>query len=57
MTENDRRLIARAEGMSWQDWDNIADMEDMADSDDARRKLHSMAVSGYHKEEAKAGMI
>jgi len=45
----------------WQEikdrWPLVADMEEQAESAEARQMLHSIAVAGYHREEASAGMI
>lgn len=57
MTTKDRALVKRASALSWHDWPLVADVEEQAESAEARRMLHSIAVAGYHREEASAGMI
>lgn len=57
MTEKDKELIARARAMHWSEWSKVADMAGEAESDEARVILNGIAVAGYHREEAKAGMI
>ena len=57
MTTKDRALVKRASALSWHDWPLVADMEEQAESAEARQMLHSIAVAGYHREEASAGMI
>ena len=57
MTEKDKELIARAKAMHWSEWSKVADMAGEAESDEARVILDGIAASGYHREEAKSGMI
>ena len=57
MTMKDRELVKRARALSWHDWPLVADMEEQAESAEARQMLHSIVVAGYHREEASAGMI
>lgn len=57
MTENDRTLIARARELDYTDWYLAMDMEERADTEEARRVLHSIGVRLYHTEEAAVGNI
>ena len=52
MTEKDKRLISKAKKSYWTEID-----ESLADSEEARKILHNIAVSGFHREEALAGII
>ena len=53
----DRELVKRARALSWIDWPLVAEMEEQAESAEARQMLHSIVVAGYHREEASAGII
>ena len=52
MTDRDKALIEKAKRSYWADID-----EDAADTEEARKILHRMAVDGYHYEEYQAGML
>lgn len=52
MTEKDKALIEKAKRSYW------AEIEpDEADTEEARKILHRIAVDGYHREEYQAGLL
>lgn len=58
MTENDKSLVAEArQMMHTHDWAEVAELEEKAETKTARKKIHSIVVRLYHKEEARCGML
>lgn len=55
MTENDLLLIKLA--FEADEWNEISDLENQAESDQAKRILHDRKVRLYDKEEAFAGLF
>ena len=60
MTEKDKALIEEAKQIEkrdgWAYWE-IWPLEEQAESKEAKRFLHNMATTLYHREEAAEGMI
>lgn len=54
MTEQDKQLIERAKGLGW---DQIEDLKEKAESDEAKQELHWMSNHAYHNEEFSAGLL
>lgn len=52
LTEHDKALIDQARQMLWEDID-----EDAAETEEGRKALHDIAVSKYHYDEYKAGIL
>ena len=52
MTEKDKALVEKAKHQRWEDID-----EDAAETEEGRTELHRIAVSKYHYDEYKAGML
>lgn len=58
MSEKDLRLIKQAfEYFDGSDWNRIKELEDQAESDQAKRTLHVRKMDLYHKEEQSAGVF
>lgn len=55
MTENDKSLVTEARQMH--DWAEVVELEEKAETKTARKIIHRIAVSLYHKEEARCGML
>jgi hypothetical protein len=56
-TPKDWDRIAEAEKLRYIDWGRAADLEDEAESEYARRVIHSIRTYLYHMEEASAGLL
>ena len=57
MTENDLLLTKQAyEYFDGSDWIQIKELEDQAESEEAKQILHDRKVYLYHKEEQFAGL-
>ena len=57
MTENDLLLTKQAyEYVDGSDWIQIKELEDQAESEEAKQILHDRKVYLYHKEEQFAGL-
>lgn len=52
LTEHDKALIEQARQMRWEDID-----EDAAETEEGRAELHRIAISKYHYDEYKAGIL
>ncbi len=52
LTEHDKALIEQARHQRWEDID-----EDAAETEEGRKALHDIAVSKYHYDEYKSGML
>lgn len=58
MTENDKTLLQEAMRMEHTSgWAEVAELEEKAEAKTARKKIHSIVVRLYHKEEARCGML
>jgi len=57
MTENDKKLIAKANKTSYIDWYLVDKMREQADSEEAKRILADISKHLYHREEASAGLL
>lgn len=57
MTDNDKKLIEQARECSPQEWGKVADMEDRADTCEARLELKSIRCALYHREEYLGGCL
>lgn len=57
MTEHDIELIAKARELPYTEWYLAHSYEKLADTDEAREELHTIAMSLYHLEEYHAGML
>lgn len=57
MTEKDKELIEKASKMHYTEWSEVSDMEEQAESEEAKAKLHSIATTLYHREEYHAGLL
>lgn len=60
MTEKDKSLIDEAFSIRCNDMYNfgaVAELVNRAESQEAKRTLHGMAVAMYHAEEAAAGLL
>jgi hypothetical protein len=55
MTENDKSLISQAK--SCREWQDAANIEDQADSKEAKRLIHNYTMRLYHAEEYAAGIL
>lgn len=51
MTVNDEKLIRKASLIHWSVWSEIDELIAKADSDEAKKKLKSIQVSKYRREE------
>ena len=56
-TPKDWERIEEAKKLHYIDWGRAADLEDEAESEYARRVIHSIRTYLYHMEEASAGML
>lgn len=54
MNTNDKNLVEQAKRLRWED---AADLEDKAESTEAKQEIHKIVMRGYHNSEAKCGMI
>lgn len=54
MTEKDKELIARAKALHWSEWHLVADMEEQADTEEARAILHDIRRDNCVKEKNSA---
>ncbi len=58
MTEKDILLIKKAfEYFDGSDWIHISELEDQAESDQAKQVLHNRKMDLYRKEEGFAGLL
>lgn len=57
MTEQDKKLIAKAEALPYTEWDSIAILKEECESEEAREQLHSIMVSKYHRDEYLHGCL
>lgn len=57
MTEKDKRLIEEARNVSYTEWYLVGDMMKEADTEEAKKILHSIESSKYHTEEYYAGCL
>lgn len=57
MTKKDLELIERAKNIPYTRWYDIEDLENEADTEEAREQLRSIATSKYHTEEYYAGCL
>ena len=57
MTENDKRLIKKAESMPYRDWDLVDKLAELAETPDGKKRLHEIASFKYHKEEFYSGLL
>lgn len=55
MTENDKRIVDMAR--SARSLEEVFGMEDLAETEEARRAVHDIAVRLYHEEEYAADML
>lgn len=55
MTEKDKELIKKARQTYYIDWHKVREMEEQADTEEAREILHSITRLLYLKEEYYAG--
>lgn len=57
MTEKDLRLIKKAfEYFDGSEWIHISDLEEQAETEEAKQILHDRKIHLYRKEEAFAGL-
>ena len=57
MTENDKKLIAKAEGIHYKNWDLIDELAEQAETQECKDRLHKIASFKYHKEEYHSGLL
>lgn len=57
MTENDKKLIARAEALHYTEWYAVTPLIRQAETDEARDILHTIQTTGNHLEEYHAGLL
>ena len=58
MTQNDKSLVAEARRIyKTGHWSSVSALEDKAETETARKMIHSIAVRMYHNEEAACGII
>lgn len=57
MTDKDKKLIEKARRTHYIDWHLVCDMEEQADTEEAREILHRIACSLYHREEYYVGLL
>ncbi len=57
MTEKDLELIERAKNIPYTRWYDIEELENEADTEEARKQLHSIMSTKYHTEEYYAGCL
>lgn len=57
MTAKDIVLIEEANRYSYTEWYKVCELEEQAESEEARKKLHNISTSLYHTEEYYAGML
>lgn len=57
LTDKDKKLIERAKRVGIFDWDQVQIMETQADTEEARRRLHDIAMELHHAEEYMAGCL
>lgn len=57
MNEKDKALIEKARATSYTDWNNISELIEQAESENAKELLHSIQSSKYHTEEYYAGIL
>lgn len=57
MTAKDITLIEEAKKYSYIDWYKVCDLEEQAESEEAREKLHNISTSLYHTDEYYAGLL
>ena len=51
MTENDRKLIEKAQSMHYTEWYMADELAEQADTPEARREIHLISQRLYHTEE------
>lgn len=57
MTAKDIALIEEANSYSYTEWYKVWELEEQAESEEAREKLHNISTSLYHTEEYYAGLL
>lgn len=57
MTENDKKLIAKAEGIHYKNWDLIDELAEQAETQECKDRLLKIASFKYHKEEYHSGLL
>jgi len=57
MTRKDEELIERAWHTHYQDWGDIFELREQAETEEAKERLHSIACSKYHMDEYHSGII
>jgi hypothetical protein len=57
LSEEDQDLLFEADQVHYTDWPKVAGMEDEAESEEAKKYLHDLAVSLYRQEEASCGCL
>lgn len=57
MTDKDRKLIAEAERLPCARWYEVADLQEEADTNEAREHLRRIAIKLYHRDEASIGNL
>lgn len=57
MTENDKKLIVKAESMHYRDWDLIDKLAEQAETQECKDRLLKIASFKYHKEEYHSGLL
>lgn len=57
MTPKDISLIEEANHYSYTEWYKVCDLEEQAESEEAREKLRNIRTSLYHTEEYYAGIL
>ena len=57
MTAKDKQLIKIARSRHWSEWGEVSEMVNHAETEEARRILHKIAITGYRTEEFKNGNL
>lgn len=57
MTENDKKLIVKAESMHYRDWDLIDKLAEQAETQECKDRLLKIASFKYHQEEYHSGLL
>lgn len=53
----DEEMLKHALKIYRYDWSTVSRYEDEAKDPEIKARLHQLAVSGYHREEARSGLI
>lgn len=54
MSDRDKELIYKARRTSWEDCDEL---EDQAESDEAKRTIHRIMMKKFHRAEYRCGIL